>query len=521
MNNSIERRYSTRHWLALFAMLACPLALRAAGPSVAKPAATSAASAADEEQYAAVFLGGKKVGHMHLVRTVADGQVTTTNSMKMSLSRGPAAVGVTSVEKSVETLDGKPLSFKTVQLMGAMSTTVEGTLGEDGKLKVKTTAVGTVKEQEMDWPKDALMSEGLRLQSLAKGLKEGTSYTARMFDISSLRAMDANITIGPVVSVDLLGRVVKLSEVVAVLSSPMGKLTVTTYVDEKQDALKTITSILGMNMEILACNKEFALSPNDTATDFFDKILVASPSPLKNLKAARGFTYKVEPIGKAALEFPTTDEQTSAPGEGKTVLLTVRPIPLAKGEAFPYTGKDANLLGAMKPTKFLQSDDKRVAALAVQAVGDAKDSAEAAARIEKFVRKYISKKDLSVGYASAAEVVESRQGDCTEHAVLVAALCRASGIPAQVVMGIAYVPSFGNKKDVFGPHAWARAWVGGRWVSLDAALDGFDAGHITMGCGDGDPSDFFGVVNLLGNVKVIEAKANEPPPPPAAGYILE
>ena len=67
---------------------------------------------------------------------------------------------------------------------------------------------------------------------------------------------------------------------------------------------------------------------------------------------------------------------------------------------------------------------------------------EAVRRIESFVARYIDNKSMSVGYASAVEVVESRQGDCSEFAVLTAALCRAVGIPAQVVVGIAYVKEF-------------------------------------------------------------------------------
>ena len=41
--------------------------------------------------------------------------------------------------------------------------------------------------------------------------------------------------------------------------------------------------------------------------------------------------------------------------------------------------------------------------------------------------------------ATAAEVARSREGDCTEHAVLLAALARARGIPARVAMGLVYV----------------------------------------------------------------------------------
>jgi hypothetical protein len=474
------------------------------GARAQAPASAPATRGADvEEDYAAILLDGKKVGYARHTRAVEDGRVTTAQTMKLTLARDRVSLRVTAVEKSVETADGKPLSFQVVQDMGFLATTIEGTVGQDGNVRVKTSSGGSAKEQEITWPPGALLSEGLRLLSLRMGLKEGTTYSARLFETSSLRAMDANITVGPKVSTDLFGRVVKLTQVISVLYGPMGRLTMTSYVDDKLDAQRTLTSLMGMSLDLISCSKEFALSPNDTL-DFFDKVLIAAPTPLKDPKAAKAVRYRLQPLGREKLQFVSTDEQTVKAGQGNEVELTVRPLGLASGVKFPYAGSDANLLAALKPTQFLQCDDPRVIALAKEAVAGAKDSAQAVQAIEEFVRRYITKKDLSVGYASAAEVAESRQGDCTEHAVLAAAMCRAAGIPAQVVVGVAYVPAFGEHKDIFGPHAWARAFVGGRWVSLDAALNGFDAGHITMGYGDGDPMDFFGIVNLLGNVKIVE-----------------
>jgi len=83
----------------------------------------------------------------------------------------------------------------------------------------------------------------------------------------------------------------------------------------------------------------------------------------------------------------------------------------------------------MQPNRFLQSDNKQIIKLARRAIGGTKDAAGAVKKIEAFVGDYIENKSLSVGYASAVEVAASRQGDCTEHAVLVAAMCRAVGIP--------------------------------------------------------------------------------------------
>ncbi|GAI55549.1 unnamed protein product, partial [marine sediment metagenome] len=113
------------------------------------------------------------------------------------------------------------------------------------------------------------------------------------------------------------------------------------------------------------------------------------------------------------------------------MIVTVEPIVAPRGARFPYVGRDKTILEAMKPNRFLQSDSKEIIDLARRAVGDTKDAAEAIRMIESFVAEYIENRGLSVGYASAVEVAVSRVGDCSEYAVLTAAMCRAVGIPAQ------------------------------------------------------------------------------------------
>ena len=145
--------------------------------------------------------------------------------------------------------------------------------------------------------------------------------------------------------------------------------------------------------------------------------------------------------------------------------------------------------------------------LARRAVGDTKDAAQAVSKIEAFVADYVQDKNLSIGYASAAEVAASRQGDCSEFAVLTAAMCRSLGIPAQVVMGIAYVDDFAGLQTGFGGHAWVCAYVGDKWVGLDSAFKssgrgGYDAGHIAQAVGNGNPEDFFALIGTVGQFKI-------------------
>jgi transglutaminase-like putative cysteine protease len=84
---------------------------------------------------------------------------------------------------------------------------------------------------------------------------------------------------------------------------------------------------------------------------------------------------------------------------------------------------------------------------------------------------------------------------------LATAMCRAVGIPARIVCGVVYADSFLSKQDIFGGHMWTEVYIGDTWVGLDATRSeqqGFGPGHITLARGNGEPTDFFGMVNTLG-----------------------
>jgi hypothetical protein len=320
--------------------------------------------------------------------------------------------------------------------------------------------------------------------------------------------LQAKITVGAKREVDLLGRIVKLTEVVTILSMPgTGEVPTTSYMDDEMQTLKSIMPIAGMQVEMIDCPKEFAFGKNDAA-EFINGMFVKSPEPIADVGSASSITYTFNPGKGANLVVPSTDNQQAERRLDGRISLVVKPVTVSAGGMFPYQGTDPKVLEAVKPNRFLQSDDKRVVELARRAVGDMNDAAQAARRIESFVAQYITHKSMSVGHGTASEVLESRQGDCSEFAVLTAAMCRAVGIPAQVVVGIAYVKDFGGLEG-FGGHAWVQAYVGadergqgGKWIGLDAAFKssgrgGYDAGHIGLAVGNGEPADFFNMAAVL------------------------
>jgi transglutaminase-like putative cysteine protease len=111
-------------------------------------------------------------------------------------------------------------------------------------------------------------------------------------------------------------------------------------------------------------------------------------------------------------------------------------------------------------------DDPAVAALRDE-IAKRSGAQPALEDLTRFVDGWITKKDMSRVLDNASTVAVRREGDCTEHAVLTAAVARLFGKPSRVVMGIALVRIQGRVMAL--GHAWAEIHEGGQWRIADAA----------------------------------------------------
>jgi transglutaminase superfamily protein len=486
---------------AAFAMV-----LLAGSAKIGAAEVKAAGASLEEVQYLAVFMEGAKIGHAKHIRKVEGGTVNTSDQMDITISRGPVSINAKTSEMHIETTEGKPLGFGYSENMGFMKKDVIGRIDNDGKMVIATTQLGATTEKTMEYPAGALMSEGLRLLEVKKGLAAGTKYKAKVYSVSIQAGLDAEVSVGQTENVDLLGRFVPLTKVDVMLTNTEWSIFSTSYVNADLIAEKTVAPIMGMKLELIECSKEFAMSENDVV-DFLGNMFIESPVELKNLNNVRSIEYHLKPAEGAELSIPQTPSQSVTKNSAGNVVVVVMPKMPKGGVSIPIKSSETEVIESLKANEYIQSNDEKIISLARTAVGNTKDAAIAAKRIETFVNSYISEKDLSVGYASAAEVAVSRQGDCTEHAVLTAAMCQAAGIPARLCFGIVYADVFLDKMNIFGGHAWTQVYIGGEWIDLDAtqAPGGFDAGHITLATSDGRPEGFFKMINTMGYFTIEKA----------------
>jgi len=153
----------------------------------------------------------------------------------------------------------------------------------------------------------------------------------------------------------------------------------------------------------------------------------------------------------------------------------------ADAPAFPpdFSG-DESLKKYLESDESIESDDPILISKAEEVTEGSEDSWQAAGRLSEWVAQNITY--AIPGGGTARKTYDTLSGECGAHSILLAAFCRAVGIPARVVWGCMYTPNFGGS---FGQHGWNEIYMGKTgWIPVDATafeIDYVDSGHIRVG----------------------------------------
>lgn len=402
-----------------------------------------------------------------------------------------------------DTTDGKLVRFDSVMRQSEQPLNVSGVV-EGEQLVITTTGSGSAQTRSLPWKHSFGGFEAATRSLRERPMQPGERRTLSMLLPFILQVATIELSAVNFESTKLLDQSARLLRVEQTMTlSGAQPIRSTSWLDEHGEILKTEFTALGQSS--YRATKERALRKPSTERplDLGVATTVALKQPMKQGHDANRARYLVTVAGAdpSTLFKPSLGQSVKSTGPNSAEIVVQR----VRGDtAGPSAVESPAAPADLQSSALIQSDDPLIMELAKSAALDETDPWKTAVRLEAFVRQAVKDKEFTQAFASAAEVARSRRGDCTEHAVLLAALCRARKIPARVVMGLVYVPA--AQSFVF--HMWTDVHLGGRWVGLDGTLGrgGIDAAYLTVGHSSLEQSDLFAsflsVFQLLGQLKI-------------------
>ncbi len=281
------------------------------------------------------------------------------------------------------------------------------------------------------------------------------------------------------------------------------------------------------------CLSDASVKKKIQTADFDDVIFAKVDKIIPNVQE---ITYmKVEAKIKSEGEWITA-ESLNFPGQKFTGTVNENLVEgIFEIEPLGYDGTNApafpfdypivdSLQKYLEHENLIESNHPELIKEAKEITKEAKDSWEAAVSLSKWVSENIQ--GAIPGGTSAINTYKTRLGECGSHSRLLAAFCRAIGIPARLSIGCMYTTYYQGS---FGQHAWTEIFMGDvGWIAVDATaneIDFVDAGHLRLGelttfhpqemkileykIGDGDKNDVTNIIpdeykDLLGEYSIIE-----------------
>jgi hypothetical protein len=434
-----------------------------------------------EETWDAYSFHGNRVGYAHttVAKVVEGGKLLhrTRSATRTTFQRGGQSIVQDMLVTSWETPVGDVVRFESRMKMGPQDMVSQGRVAGD-KLEIETTTLGRSEKQTIDWPAGTggffAAEQSLKNQPPKPGEKRRLTCLMPVFNTigtTDLAAADYE-------TVKLPSGEKKLLKVASVVEIGGQKLETTLWLDDEGQTLRSLVPAMGQ--EAVRTTKEDALqSPAEGGFDLLAASIVKLRGKLPSPHTTKRVVYRATvKTGELKDVFAEGLSQQVKPIDERTVEVTVLAVrPREPADTDVQTAKPVD--GDLAANNLVQSDDPRIVEMAEKAAPPSDDAWATAVALERHVALSIKKKNFSQAFATAGEVARSLEGDCTEHAVLLAALCRARKIPARVAFGLVYYPP----AEGFAYHMWNEVWIEDRWIPLDGTLGGggIGADHIKIG----------------------------------------
>ncbi len=430
-----------------------------------------------EEIWESAYFGMAKAGSMHTrIESLHQGDqsvLRATKELRLQIRRGDQRVRLRVLTGSEESPSGQVQAVFMQQGLGQQQTMA--LRGEVDGNRMRIQVEGPVSNQKtIAWKPEFIGLAGETHFLAENKPAPGSTLSYTYFEPTVSFPVTITLKVGQVEPVSLPGRPAqKLLRVEATPEKIQQVQLPTSTIWCDPDSYQIIGSradIPGLGeMTLVRSTKQLALAPGSAAApppDIFAQSIPLGHS-VPNIHRQAQIRLKVEPTQadeNAVSLFASDARQYVQKQDDGSLMITIKALREPVAQANPEEiGKEFRV-----SNYFINSDDPQVRALAKQAIGDASTPWDKARRIERWVNRNMRSFAVTEAMATADHVARTLRGDCSEFAMLTAAMCRAADVPSRTAVGLIYVDQ--RPRPTMAYHMWTEVWIDGQWLALDATL---------------------------------------------------
>jgi transglutaminase-like putative cysteine protease len=466
-----------------------------------------------EDIWEVAYLEGARAGYVHTEIHEIDKNgrtyFTTVLSLNLTVKRNRDVIQLRMDSGNTETSDGKVLATYMRQYLGPDKQQVVTGVVKGSQLHLTLDRSKPLQSAPWD-PATVGLYRQQKLLAERK-VKPGDTFSYKTFEPTVNVVIRNDVQVKEYETVELMGGKTR-KKLLRVETKPekLDKVqlpTLVSWVDDNYIPLRSEVDVPVGTITLYRTTRVQATGQPSISklTDIGIKQLVPLSKRIRSPYDTKGAVYRITISGDddPASTFARDERQRVKNVKGNTFELHVR------ASAAPDSAEDVDKAAGAEFTKssyFINCADARVKQLARQAVGNETDPWKKALRVERWVHANMRVVN-DEAMATADHVARTLRGDCTEHAMLAAAMCRAEGVPSRTAIGLIYADV--NARPVFAFHMWTEVWIKGQWTPIDATLGRGYVGATHLKITDHSWSDTLTLTPVFPLVRVLRRVAIE------------
>lgn len=434
-----------------------------------------------QDDWLNLTLMGTKIGYAHLYteksRYEDEEAIRVRADMVMDLKRTGTRLRLTTTRISYVGMDLVPRYFISTSNETGQEKQVEGRI-KDGVAYLETSLAGKTTQSETSIPADTIFEQMIGYFLLRRSIKVGDTYTLRVFNLDLMKPVKTDIKVLQEDQLEFDGKIEPVY-IIDYTMDIMGGLTTKQWLGHNGTIYRMEVGLMGLKMVLAKTDMKTALGESGEVDVILNTKIFAQgeqPTPgARRLKARLRLTEGE--LEKAVMIDSRQKLKIDSDSRHGILEVNVPVIDRAETLNLPIQDQheDEEPAQFLKSTVYIQAEHPTVRAKAVEVLDGETNAWKSAQKLCRWVYENIHDKNLKVGFGSALQTLESLEGDCTEHTVLLIGMARSVGIPARVCAGLVF------QGDAFYYHFWPEVYVG-EWVAMEPTLGQIqaDANHIQL-----------------------------------------